>query len=56
MKKDWYQTALITLLFITTLVFFSILLLPDYWYSWILVVAAALALLVAWHAKNYARV
>ena len=52
-KKDWYQTALIILLFTATFVFFSILLLPDYWYLWLLMVAAGTSLLVAWHAKNF---
>jgi len=53
-KKDWYQTALILLIFITTLGLSSVILLPGYWYFWLLIVVVGVALLVAWHAKNFA--
>ena len=53
-KKDWYRTTLILLVFIATLGFFSVLMLPDYWYFWLLIVVAGMALLVAWHAENFA--
>jgi uncharacterized C2H2 Zn-finger protein len=52
-KKDWLQTAFLLLMFITTLGLFSILLLPDYWYFWILIIAVELLLIVSWHAKNF---
>ncbi len=52
-KKDWLQTAFLLLIFITTVGLFSILLPPDYWYFWLLIMAAELSLLVAWHAKNF---
>jgi len=53
-KKDWFQTAFLLLIFVMTLGLFSIFLLPGYWYFWLLIVAVELALLVAWHAKNFA--
>lgn len=53
-KKDWYQTAFVLLIYITTLTLFAVPLLPDYWYFWLLIVVAGLAFLVAWHAKNFA--
>lgn len=46
-KKDWYQTAFVLLIYIIILGLFSILLLPDYWYFWLLIVVAGLAMLVA---------
>jgi uncharacterized C2H2 Zn-finger protein len=32
----------------------SYLLLPGYWYFWLPIVVSVLALLVRWHAKNFA--
>jgi predicted RNA-binding Zn-ribbon protein involved in translation (DUF1610 family) len=53
-EKDWFQTTVALLIYVATLVLFSVLLLPDYWYFWLLIVLAGLAVLVAWHAKNFA--
>jgi uncharacterized C2H2 Zn-finger protein len=51
-KKDWFRTALILFTFITILGISSILL-PSYWYFWILIVIAALALILEQHSKNF---
>ena len=53
-KKTGIGQPCILLVFIATLGFFSVLLLPDYWYFWLLIVVAGMALLVAWHAENFA--
>lgn len=52
-KKDWFRTALLLFIFITILGI-STILLPGYWYFWLLIVIVALALLLEWHAKNFA--
>lgn len=53
-KKDWYRTAFVLLLFIALIGLFSVLLLPDYWYFWLLIIATGTLLLVIWHTKNFA--
>lgn len=53
-KGDWFRTAFILFLFIAVTVFSSILLLPDYWYLWLLVIITGILLLVIWHTKNFA--
>jgi len=53
-EKDWYRTAGAILLFIAVIGASSILLLPDYWYLWLLEIIAGTLLLVIWHTKNFA--
>lgn len=53
-KKDWYRTAGAIFLFIAVIGLSSILLLPDYWYLWLLVIIIGVLLLVIWHTKNFA--
>lgn len=53
-KEDWYRTAGAILLFIAVIVLFSILLLPDCWYLWLLAIITGTLLLVIWHTKNFA--
>ena len=52
-KKDWFQTAFRFFILITVLGISTVLLLPGYWYFWLLTVMIALALLVEWHAKYF---
>ncbi|MGB9938882.1 hypothetical protein [Methanosarcina sp.] len=53
-KRDWYGTARVLFAFITVIMISSVFLLPDRWYLWLTIIAGGLALLVAWHAKNFA--
>ncbi len=53
-KGDWYRTALMLFLFIAVTVLSSVVLLPDYWYLWLLLIIAGILLLVKWHTKNFA--
>jgi hypothetical protein len=53
-KEEWFQTAFLLFIFLTILGISSFLLLPGYWYYWLLIVVAALAMLVERHAKNFA--
>jgi len=53
-KKDWFRTALTVFIFITILVVSSVLLLPGYWYFWLLIIITALSLLAEWHSRNFA--
>ncbi len=53
-KRDWYGTARVLFAFIAVIVISSVFLLPDRWYLWLMIIAGGLALLVAWHARNFA--
>lgn len=53
-EGDWYRTALVLLLFIGVIILSSILLLPYYWYIWLLAVITGGLALVIWHTKNFA--
>ncbi|HET8686570.1 MAG TPA: hypothetical protein VFM18_07885 [Methanosarcina sp.] len=53
-QSDWYATAQVLFAFIAVIVMSSVFLLPGYWYLWLLIIAGSLALIVAWHAKNFA--
>lgn len=53
-KGDWFRTALVLFLFIAVMILSSILLLPDYWYLWLLEIITGILLLVIWHTKNFA--
>jgi len=53
-KNDWYGTAQVLFAFIAIVMISSVSLLPEHWYLWLIVIAGSLALLVAWHAKNFA--
>ena len=53
-QSDWYGTALVLFAFIALIVVSSVFLLPSYWYLWLIIIAGSLALLVAWHARNFA--
>lgn len=52
-KKDWFRTALLLFIFIMILGI-STILLPGYWYFWLLIITVVLALLLEQHAKNFA--
>lgn len=53
-KKYWFRTAHLLFIFITILGIFTFLLFPGYWYFWLLIVIVTLAMLLKWHAKNFA--
>lgn len=53
-KGDWYRAVFVLFLFIIVIVLSSVLLLPDYWYLWLLVVITGTLMLVIWHTKNFA--
>jgi predicted RNA-binding Zn-ribbon protein involved in translation (DUF1610 family) len=52
-KKDWFLTVIVLLIFIV-LLSLSSLLLSGFLYFWVLIVLVGIALLVIWHAKNFA--
>lgn len=53
-RSDWYGIAQVIFAFIAVIMILSFFLLPGYWYLWLIIVAGGLALLVAWHARNFA--
>jgi DNA-directed RNA polymerase subunit RPC12/RpoP len=53
-KEDWIRTAIYLSLFVAALVIGAVLLLPDYWYGWLLLVVGGILLLVRWHAAHFA--
>jgi uncharacterized C2H2 Zn-finger protein len=53
-KNEWFRTALLLYIFITILGICTVLLLPGYWYFWLLLFIVALALILEQHAKNFA--
>jgi hypothetical protein len=53
-KKDRFQMALLLFIFIILSGIFALLFLPGYWYFWLVIFVVALALLLEWHAKNFA--
>jgi hypothetical protein len=53
-KENWFRTAFLLFMFLTVLGISSFIFLPRYWYFWLLMVVATLAMLVEWHAKNFA--
>jgi hypothetical protein len=53
-KKDWFRTAFLFFISIIILGISTLLLLPGYWYFWLLIFIVALSLFLKWHAKNFA--
>ena len=53
-KEDWVKTFVYIAAFVAVLIVGSVLLLPSYWYLWLILVVGGLFLLVQWHAKNFA--
>ena len=53
-KKDWIKTIVYIAVFVALLVIGAILLLPAYWYIWLILVIVGLFFLVRWHAKQFA--
>lgn len=52
--RDWDRTTLLLIIFVGLMSLSSIILLPDHWYFWILIVVEGMALITTWHAKNFA--
>lgn len=52
-QSDWYEKAKVLFAFIAVILISSVFLLPGHWDLWIMIIAGDLALLVAWHAKNF---
>lgn len=53
-KRDWVVTIALIIILMTGLSVGVILLLPDFWYLFIVVAAGSLVLLVRWHNRNFA--
>lgn len=53
MQGNWYVMAQVLFAFIALTMVSSFFLLPGYWYLWLIIISGGLALLVAWHAKNF---
>ncbi|WP_011305839.1 hypothetical protein [Methanosarcina barkeri] len=54
-RSDWYRTAQVLFAFITVIMISSVFLIAGHWYLWLMIIiAGVLALLVLWHAKNFA--
>ncbi len=53
-KKDWTKTILFISIFVAVIVIGAILLVPEYIYVWLVLVIFGVAIIVKWHASNFA--
>ncbi|HDS44520.1 MAG TPA: zinc ribbon domain-containing protein [Methanomicrobia archaeon] len=53
-KEDWMRTMVSVTLFAAITIIGAILLVPSYWYIWLVLVAVSLLLLLRWHAHTFA--
>ena len=52
-KSDWIKTVGYVLIAISIISFAAFLLLPLYWYAWIVIIGVILMLIVRWHSNIY---
>jgi DNA-directed RNA polymerase subunit RPC12/RpoP len=51
-RRDWKKTIIYLAIYMITLIIGAILLIPSYWYLWIVIVIVGLILLIQWHSKS----
>ncbi len=51
-SQDWKKTIIYLAIYMVTVITGAILLIPNYWYLWAIIVILGLILLVQWHSKS----
>jgi len=53
-RKDWVKGIAVIAVYVAAISLGAFLLLPDWWYLWLIGVAGGLVSIVGWHTKSYA--
>lgn len=53
-KKDWLKTIIYIVVFVSIKITAALLLLPDYWYIFLIILSGLIFLIMNWHSKNFA--
>ncbi len=51
-KEDWKKTIIYLIIYLSSIVIAAILLLPIYWYIWVLIIVSGMIILAFWHAQK----
>ncbi|RJS49669.1 MAG: hypothetical protein CIT03_02450 [Methanobacterium sp.] len=51
-KEDWKKTIIYLIFYLSSIVIAAILLLPIYWYIWVLIIVSGMIILAFWHSQK----